>query len=156
MNNIKHAVDILEGLEIKKSFSVMPFERKRYVLMREPDWEIVLMTWGPQSKTGIHFHNGSRCWTRLVEGSLKERHFNRHAQMMGEHALVPQQNAYLDDDLGAHQVLNLGSEIAVSLHLYADPITSCHVFDEETGFWVSRDVESEELNGIETNGELTL
>jgi cysteine dioxygenase len=36
---------------------------------------------------------------------------------------------YMADFMGVHSLQNIGDQRAFSLHLYAKPIVSCHIFD---------------------------
>jgi hypothetical protein len=50
-------------------------ERRRYLIEATPEFEIILMLWGPRATTLIHDHSESRCWMRLMDGKLLETTF---------------------------------------------------------------------------------
>ncbi|NDG27837.1 MAG: hypothetical protein EB120_11770, partial [Proteobacteria bacterium] len=48
---------------------------------------------------------------------------------------------YIDDDLGVHSISNASTKPAVSVHLYAGPITACRIYNE-----ISRSFELKKLS----------
>lgn len=111
-------------------------ERRRYLLKREKTWELILILWGPGSQTKIHGHNESKCWTQIVKGALTEKVYQGEMpELISEHILVSGENHFIEDSIGSHQIINKSDEIVVSLHLYADPIEKCSVYDEDSGIW---------------------
>jgi len=84
---------------------------------------------------------------KMLSGQLTERRYswpNETAQQGGEPCQGMTETAsstvkengvlYINDQLGLHRVCNASdSEVAVSLHLYCPPFSSCQAFDERTG-----------------------
>lgn len=133
-------------MEWDNTLSAPMTERKRFLLDKTPDWEIILMVWGPYASTPIHDHNESKCWTRILKGQLFEKNIDRDSlEVTCSHLLNAGTGSFIEDEIGAHQLLNLSSEISVSLHLYARPIEFCHIYDEKLGMWVTTKVNYELL-----------
>jgi cysteine dioxygenase len=100
-------------------------------------FELVAMAWLGHQKTPIQDHAGQRCWMWVVHGSLTFQSYRRNGSEipvpLGEpQKLVAGQKLYIDDEWGWHTIENKGHTPAVSLHLYAHPISACKVFDEKT------------------------
>lgn len=147
MKDLKSAYEYFNQMEWNIPLSAPLTERKRYLLDKTPDWEIILMVWGPYASTPIHDHNESKCWTRILKGQLFEKNIDRRSlEVTGSQLLNKNAGSYIEDDIGAHQLLNLSAELAVSLHFYARPIEFCHIYDEALGMWVINKVNYELLN----------
>lgn len=150
MKDLKTAFETFNQFEWNKTISAPFTERKRILLDKTSEWEIILMVWGPFAATPIHDHNESKCWTRILKGQLFEKSIDRRSlEITNNQLLSAGTGSYIEDDLGAHQLLNLSSELAVSLHFYARPIEFCHIYDEVSGMWVINKVNYELLSNNE-------
>lgn len=146
MKNLNEAFALFNSLEWKNNLFVPAFERKRFLVEKTTDWEIVLMVWGPGASTPIHDHNESKCWTRILEGQLIEKNINRSSlEVTATHTLSPAKGSFIEDELGAHKLSNSQSDYAVSLHFYARPIEFCHVYDEALGIWIINKVNYDQM-----------
>ncbi len=111
-------------------------EKKRYLLEKDHESELILMVWAKGSMTPIHDHAGSGCWTRLLKGDLKEKTYERGSlRLISEESFNHDGITYVDKDEGLHQLMNESGSFAFSLHLYVQPLSHCNVYDESTGLW---------------------
>jgi cysteine dioxygenase len=113
-----------------------PLEKKRYLLEKDSESELILMIWGQGSQSPIHDHAGSGCWTRLLKGSLKEKMFQKDPLILiSESNFDLQTISYVDKDEGFHQLINETHSLVYTLHFYQRPLSHCNVYDEETKAW---------------------
>ncbi len=123
------------------------FERGRYtrtLVYRDARFELLLLAWDAQSRSPIHDHAGQRCWFislagrfalddyRLVSGG--RRSGTASLAHTASRTLGPGELDARQADSELHRVgVADGCVAAVSLHVYAAPISSCLVFDERSG-----------------------
>ena len=110
----------------------------RNIVKRNTHYELLILSWLPNQSTPIHDHNGQRCWIWMHSGKLTFRSFR---QLDGKEQSVqpcgpsqvhsPGELTYLDDSMGFHEIANLSGKPAVSLHLYAEPISHCRIYDQQ-------------------------
>jgi len=125
---------------------------RNLVATKDFTFDLLILCWQPGQKSAIHDHRESGCWMRMLRGELTETRFNilksplkfgcdriggDELSSRSEHLMISQEKAYkspevfyINNDLGLHQVANLGKEPAISLHLYSPPITDCEVWLE--------------------------
>jgi len=111
----------------------------RNLVYRNECFELAVLTWLPGHRTPIHDHASQRCWMFIDSGELTFRNYENPG--LGNHALKPMGRAetrkqgtliYIDDDLALHTISNASKKPAVSVHLYAGPISSCRIYNEST------------------------
>ena len=107
----------------------------RNLVAKNEFYELILITWLPGQRTPIHDHSGSRCWTSILTGELAFKNYQLTAsggvRPLGSVEKQATGNfSYIDDDIALHSIANASSKPAVSIHLYAEPITSCKIYDE--------------------------
>lgn len=99
-------------------------------------FELILICWEGQQMTPIHDHGGEECWVYFVEGDFEEIIYtideNQNPVASRKMNVDPGHISYMMDFMGVHRLRNCSKDRAMSLHLYAKPIKSCHVFNEET------------------------
>lgn len=108
----------------------------RNCIKRSDDYELILICWDKHAKTPIHGHNGQKCWVYHLHGEIIE---NRYGEVE-PNKLVEISNgklrmnalAFMDDKMGYHQLINMTDGKALTLHIYANPIDKCEVFDKST------------------------
>lgn len=118
----------------------------RNLLCRTPQFALMALVWAPGARSPIHAHAGSRCWVRVLRGSLTETLYSLKGRARGQlelarmsqDALSAGSSSYVDDGLGVHDMQNETTpakrgEVAVSLHLYAPPFDSCEVYHRVNG-----------------------
>jgi cysteine dioxygenase len=103
------------------------------------DFELLLLCWGPGQKSPVHDHQGQNCWMACLAGTIDEVQYafpTGPASPLRRGATRrcrPGDVAFIRDQIGLHDVGNVGAEPAASLHLYSKPFAACRVFDEATG-----------------------
>lgn len=116
----------------------------RNCVIENEDFELILLCWQPGQLTPIHDHGGEECWVKIIEGEFKEILYK--ADEAGKLEPVktsfsePNDVTYMIDFMGFHTLENLSDKRSLSLHLYAKPIRSCQIFDEDSGELVNKDL----------------
>lgn len=116
----------------------------RNCVVETEDFELILLCWQPGQVTPIHDHGGEECWVKIIEGEFKETVYKEDD--VGQLKAVkttyskPEDITYMVDFMGFHSLENLSDKRSLSLHLYAKPIRSCQVLDQETGELVNKDL----------------
>jgi len=131
---------IVKRLDLSSS-DYKPFEfwqEKHYTrncVHRTMEYELILLCWEIGQETPIHCHNDQECWVHIVKGEFKEIRFKQGEnglQIDNEQTFMKEGLCYMNDDMGFHKLQNISKEKAISLHLYANPIDKCRVFNEKT------------------------
>ncbi len=116
----------------------------RNCVIENEDFELILLCWQPGQLTPIHDHGGEECWVKIIEGEFKETVYKEDDAGILEMVKTTESKAnditYMIDFMGFHSLENLSEKKSLSLHLYAKPIRSCQVLDEETGELMSKDL----------------
>ncbi len=125
------------------AFSPFTFYRSdtyaRNLVMKTDLFELIVLAWAPRQRTPIHDHANSRCWLWMMRGELTFRNYefpdpscNKGLICQGttETRSVGEVD-YIDDSMGIHSIANASNEPAVSVHLYAGPISRCQIYDEK-------------------------
>jgi hypothetical protein len=116
------------------------FHPHRYVRTRlyaDDDVEVLLLCWLPGQQTPVHDHGTSwgvsmpLCGS-LVESSYVHRGAGRRMERAAENALLPGAIA-LETGATIHRIANASTQPAVSLHVYAPPLSTFGSYDLETG-----------------------
>lgn len=103
-------------------------------------FELILLCWEKGQMTPIHDHGGEECWVKIIEGEFEEKIYQ--ANKDGELTIVQSSTSktgditYMIDFMGFHSLENLSNKKSMSLHLYAKPIRSCKVFNDDSGEFV--------------------
>ncbi len=107
----------------------------RNCIVREKDFELILLCWEPGQSTAIHCHGGEECWVYIIDGHIEESHY----QFLDDKLIVEDKvtlttgdKSFMSDDLGYHRLDNNASRRSMSLHLYMEPIDVCTVYDNES------------------------
>ena len=114
------------------------FSRQRYtrnLLFKCPSYEILLLCWQPGQVSPIHGHEGEKCWMRVEQGELHFINYNVK-EINGKSFVEVEHEAtgntgFVDGPAVVHRVENTSLEPALSLHLYARPLSKCDIFDKE-------------------------
>lgn len=119
----------------------------RNLIGRDKLFELVAIGWLGKQRTPIHDHAGQRCWMWVVHGNLRFQTHRRSGdgfEALGKpDEFGPGHKLYIDDSIGWHSIENPTHKPAVSLHLYARPISECQFFCEE-----SRTIQTHALDTI--------
>jgi cysteine dioxygenase len=106
----------------------------RNCLARTKEYELILLCWDIGSKTPIHGHGGEDCWVYQVQGTVKEIRFEQNVGLLkvtDEMVLTPGKLTYMNDIMGYHSIENISNQRAMTLHIYASPIDTCKVYNDE-------------------------
>lgn len=108
----------------------------RNLIHKCEEYELIALTWLPGQKTAVHDHGDSHCWTFLLSGQLS---FQNYAEKKGKLLTVGDAKKvsagefdYVTASNVWHSIANESTKPAVSIHLYATPITECRVWKPET------------------------
>jgi predicted metal-dependent enzyme (double-stranded beta helix superfamily) len=106
-----------------------PDERRCVRLLATDAYEVWVIAWAPGQAADLHDHGRSVGNLTVVEGALTERAVDE----AGVRAEVLQAGdvRYLPAGL-VHEVVNLSDEPAISIHVYAPPLSHMTRYDEET------------------------
>jgi cysteine dioxygenase len=117
----------------------------RNCIIDNEKFELILICWCEGHRTPIHDHGGEECWVRVIEGEFKETIFKKNEvgdlEAVTSSISKPNEVTYMKDFMGFHQLENVANKRSMSLHLYAKPIRTCNVFDENLKIFVSKDLE---------------
>lgn len=98
----------------------------------------VVMTWGPQQRTGLHDHAGIWCVEGVVEGQMEVRRYELLGQAQGGYEFLERESVRaavgsagcLIPPFEYHVLSNAQPDRpSVTLHVYGGEMTACHVFE---------------------------
>ncbi len=115
------------------------YARREVHRSREHGYAIVAMTWGPSQGTPVHDHAGMWCVEGVWSGQLEITQYDLSERR--DDAFLFREVGTLIAGTGSagslippheyHAIRNAsGSDIAVSLHIYAEPMTCCCIFQD--------------------------
>lgn len=125
-------------------WSALPTRTNGYTrtcLYRDAQLEILILRWSAGSASAIHDHAGQRCWFTTLRGSFDLTNYRRVSggRVPGYARIEPIETLtgvtigepdYRFGEEEIHRVTADSSDGAVSLHVYAQPLETCLVFDE--------------------------
>lgn len=149
-------VQVLKRIEIPEEDFVefATWEEKDYTrncLARKDHFEFILLCWEEGSKTPVHGHGGQNCWVYQVSGSIREKRISNSAddlEVVNDDVLSAGQMSYMNDEMGYHTIENNSSKRAMTLHIYANPIDRCEVFNEEKKKFEVVEMEYDTVEGM--------
>lgn len=116
----------------------------RNCIVDNEKYELILICWCEGHRTPIHDHGGEECWVKVIDGEFKETIYKKdedgELKSIRSSISKPNDVTYMKDFMGFHRLENLSNKRSMSLHLYAKPIRSCNVFDENLKTFVSKDL----------------
>ena len=139
--------DILHSMEIPKSaFEVFcSWSESTYTrncIFENERFELILICWQSSHKTPIHDHGGEECCVKVIDGEFKETVYKSNevseVNILKSTLFKAGDISYMIDFMGCHQLKNLSSHRALSLHLYAKPIRNCNIYDEQSKEFVQK------------------
>ena len=116
----------------------------RNCITQGDEFELILLCWEKGQASPIHDHGGEECWVKIIDGEFKETLYQKNDA--GDLETVKSMKSsngditYMVDFMGYHRLENLSNKRSVSLHLYAKPIRSCNVYDEECENFVLKEL----------------
>lgn len=110
----------------------------RNCIARKDGFEFILLCWAKDAGSPIHGHDGQHCWVYQVCGTVNEKRFDYNNGVfietnnanLGEGDIT-----YMHDRMGYHSIQNITNSGAMTLHIYANPIDRCEVYNEEKGMF---------------------
>jgi predicted metal-dependent enzyme (double-stranded beta helix superfamily) len=112
-------------------------------------YDVIAMTWGPGQGTLLHDHSGLWCVEGVWHGSLEITHYDLVEAQAPRFRF--RQAGSIEAGAGSagslippheyHTIRNPAEQgIAVSVHVYARPMTCCHTYRPVEGEWHERDL----------------
>jgi cysteine dioxygenase len=123
----------------------------RNCIVRESDYELILLCWEPGQQTPIHCHGGEECWVYALDGELEESHYQfdgDNLELENTFSLESGEKSFMMDEFGYHRLVNNSENRAMSLHLYMDTIDTCTVFDKKLNDFVPRSLHYHSFEGV--------
>lgn len=116
----------------------------RNCIEENDDFELILLCWEPGQSTPIHGHGGEECWVYFLKGDFEERIYTlddaENPVLKKRNSVGPGGLSYMENHIGVHSLKNCSSERGLSLHLYANPIRTCKVFDEDASEFIEKEM----------------
>lgn len=116
----------------------------RNCIVENEKFELILLCWEKGQFTPIHYHGGEECWVKIIQGEFRETIYkeDESGELQAIKSSISKTGdvSYMIDFIGCHRLGNLSDERSMSLHLYAKPIRSCKIFDENSGKFVHKDM----------------
>jgi hypothetical protein len=109
-------------------------ERWHQRVYRDRRVDLWLISWLPSQGTQLHDHGGSSGAFTVISGELSEaiyRPGHSEAAALAEHRRSAGAGIGFGDKY-VHDVRNLGSEPAVSVHAYSPPLTTMNFYDVDS------------------------
>ena len=95
---------------------------------------MILICWDEGAKTPIHDHDGQHCWVLQVSGSIVEKRFEKKDagfSLIDEAELIAGKISYMNYKMGYNTLENNSESREMTLHIYANPINQCNVYNEK-------------------------
>lgn len=102
---------------------------KKYIVNTE-NFDLVLISWFPSSKSKIHNHPSKGCLMKIMEGSLKEILYSQDLKIISVNDLIVNQTKYIDNQIGYHKIQNIIQSMVYSLHIYSPGFYKPIQFDD--------------------------
>jgi cysteine dioxygenase len=94
-------------------------------------YTLLLLCWNPGQESPIHDHPCDGCWMQVLEGDVRECRYDEELHCISDETFHEGELGYITDSMGYHKVGNPTNEPSVTLHLYAPPIQTCRVWNED-------------------------
>lgn len=124
----------------------------RNCIARRDGFEFILLCWEVGAKTPIHGHDSQNCWVYQVSGSVSEQRFKQTSygfELTNDATLTEGGISYMHDRMGFHTLENISSSPSMTLHVYANPIDRCEVYNEQRGCFETVEMEYDTIEGQE-------
>ena len=136
----KFILELDINAETLHPFAIWSIDKyQRVCIAHDENAELILLCWGKGQGTPIHSHDKQECWVHIVDGKITETLYesNSAINIMNKRTISRGAFTYLTDDIGFHKLENNTNDITMSLHLYANPIEKCEVYDKHNDCFVS-------------------
>ena len=107
-----------------------PNERKYARVLSTPAYEAWVIYWPSGGSLDLHDHGGSAGAFSVVSGALDEARVE--GGVKSERTLGPGETAGFGPS-SVHAIINRGSEMATSVHVYSPPLSSMYYYDHHDG-----------------------
>lgn len=124
----------------------------RNCLARTHQYELILLCWDIGAKAPIHDHGGKNCWVYQIQGTVEEIRYEQAGELLKETnrmVLTPGKLTYMNDRMGYHSIGNISNQRAMTLHIYASPIDSCNVYNDQTDCFEMKEMSYHTFKGEE-------
>jgi predicted metal-dependent enzyme (double-stranded beta helix superfamily) len=134
-----------DGLTLPSRFRVaLPDTYARRLLHRDPGgrYSVVVMTWGPGQKTGLHDHAGIWCVECVVDGQMDVTQYELISEAEGMFTFTRQSSVRAERGsagclIPPFEYHTLGNALpdkpSITLHVYGGEMDQCHVFEPAQG-----------------------
>lgn len=122
----------------------------RNCIARLNGFEFILLCWNPGAITPLHDHAGQNCWVYQVDGSVRERRYKKDGEafeLTNDMVLDAGRLCYMHDRMGYHTLENESNIRSMTLHVYANPIDRCQVFNEEKACFETVEMQYDSIEG---------
>lgn len=123
----------------------------RNCLARCDEFEFILICWEGHSKTKIHDHANQDCWVFQVDGTLNEIRYKGTEDDLDVYQvteLTKGDLTYIHDKMGYHMIENPLHARAMTLHIYANPINACQVYNSELASFETANMEYDTIHEL--------
>ncbi len=123
--------------DLEPYFRWNPRHYTRTCIHRNDDFELLVICYEPGQRTSIHDYDSQTAWIHPVMGEVVEEIFEPMPEggvrILSDRHLVPGTDDVLRNGRAIHRFINPGPDRAVTLNLYAKPMSRWRVYDERTG-----------------------
>ena len=136
------------ALPAARLWPALPVRRHGYArtrVHRDDHFELLLLTWSGRARSPVHDHDGQDCWFLPLDGAFDLDDYaiaaedGRRARLtlLGSRRLAAGDAGVIDrrDRYQAIHAVHAATSRALSLHVYAQPLDRCRVFDLGRGVW---------------------
>lgn len=123
--------------DLEAYFRWNPRHYTRTCIHRNEDFELLAICYEPGQRTSIHDYDSQTAWIHPVMGTVVEERYaatpDGGIELALEKTLQPGEGDVPRNGTTIHRFINPGPERAVTLNLYARPMSKWRVYDERTG-----------------------
>lgn len=109
----------------------------RTCIHRNTDFELLVICYEPGQRTSLHDYNSQLAWIHPLIGEVMEERFaavpGEGLRRMGEVHRYAGEVDHIAEGNAIRRFTNVGGGRAVTLNLYAKPMSKWRVYDEHTG-----------------------
>ena len=131
LNSKKKLLDIKNYI---KNYNFSHIDWKKYIKIGENNYhrekiyscelfDIYIITWNIGQKSLIHNHSENGCLLKILQGKLKENVYDLNLKLLKTNIIESKINniSYMDNNIGLHNIENIGDELSVTFHIYSPP-----------------------------------
>jgi len=104
------------------------------LLFKNSNFEMYLIIWFPNALTPIHNHPNNGCFVKMLDGYLIEDIYEnigyQKAKFINSNLINKNDINYKESNFILHQIKNISSHNAVSLHIYLPPNFKYSIFQK--------------------------